>query len=128
MGDSLQFDLSAAEWRRNAADEQALLEGLAERLCSALPQQTEVIREHGLFVRHPRVTQIRVLFEMYHFQLTMTKTHGLLAERAKVVRGIRLKTEEMSFGEWLDALSVELSRMAAEHEDVQQKLYQFLMS
>ena len=52
---------------------------------------------------------------------------GLEARRAKAVRGVVLKTDELSFDEWLDALAHDLAAEAQTNEQAQLALQQLLV-
>lgn len=128
MEDGLNFDLSAAAWRKSLTDEKAFVEALATRLSAALPDKTEVVRERKLFSKVECVRKIRVVFERTEYALDFDERHGIKTERATVVRGIRLKTDVVSFTEWLKALSAEITEFAESHVHVRAALEQFLMS
>ena len=126
MDNGFTFDLSAATWRRSLADEQAFVEALATRLTQALPQTT-VERKTHLFSKHQEVIRIVIPIDTTDYLLSV-ESHGISTSKAKVVRGIRLKTEEVAFETWLSDLSADLSRMAASHQDLRDNLERFLMS
>lgn len=128
MVEEWTFDLSAASWRRGLTDEKAHVEALATRLSSALPGSTKVEREHHLFSSEQAVRLIEVEFDTTVYRLHFDKRHGLSTERAKVVRGIALKTETLAFPDWLAGLSEELTELGKTHEDTRATLERFLFS
>lgn len=128
LDDGFTFDLTAAAWRHSMADEKAFVGALATRLEKALPQMTQVEREHKLFSDEHPVREIRVSFETTEYRLSFDKRHGIVTEKAKVVRGIRLKTDAVEFVEWLSQLSAELTEYARQHEHLREDLEKFLMS
>lgn len=128
LGEEFSFDLSAAEWRRSLTDEAAFIKALAVRLEQALPGKTRVERTRPLFSKEAWVSSIEVAFDAAVYRLTFDKRHGVTAEKAKVVRGIRLKTDPMTFEEWLQALSAELCNLAARHQDAREAMERFLFS
>lgn len=127
MQNEFTFDLSAAAWRRDIKDELAFVEALATRFEHALPGQTTVERTRGLFVKNPRVHKLEMSFKDNSYLLEFTR-QGIQTARAKVVRGIRLKTEGMNIQDWLEALSEEVTAMALEQDTVRDAVERFLMS
>lgn len=128
MDEGFSFDLSAASWRRGITDEKAYVEALATRLEQALPDKTVVEREHHLFSSEQMVRTIEVMFDTTMYRLRFDKRHGVSTERAKVVRGISLKTDAVSFDAWLSGLSEELSALAEQHDAARTAMERFLFS
>lgn len=115
MADAPDLDLLAASLRADATDTAAFLEALAARLEAALPGQVEVQRKGGLFGGGKRVRRIDVRLGDGHYELD--GEHGALdARRRTVVRGIALKSEELSVEAWIDALSADLLTLAQSSE------------
>ena len=73
----------------------AFIEALAVRLEQALPDLVEVTRSHSLFSKISPVKTIRVRFDTVEYCLQ--NQHGFSTEKAKVVRGIVLKTDAVAF-------------------------------
>ena len=128
MDEGFSFDLSAAEWRRSLVDEKAYVHALATRLSQALPDKARVEYDHSLFSKEETVRSIEVQFETTLYRLRFDRRHGATTERAKVVRGISLKTETVPFSDWLSELSQELEAYAKEHESARESLERFLFS
>jgi hypothetical protein len=106
----LSFDLVAAALRSDLQDAPVFLEALAVRLEGALPSVVEVKRSSGLFGRTRRVRSVALTLGEDRFSVA-AQGSGLLAERARVVRGIALKRDELALARWID----ELARVLAEH-------------
>jgi len=126
LQDGFAFDLSAAQWRISATDEKAFIEALAVRLEQALPDLVEVTRSHTLFSKVSPVKTIQVRFDTVEYRLQ--NQHGFSTEKAKVVRGIVLKTDAVAFSEWLTDLSSSLEFHAQQHADAREAMERFLMS
>lgn len=115
MADAPDLDLLAASLRADATDTAAFLEALAARLEGALPGQVEVQRKGGLFGGGKRVRRVDVRLGEGHYELE--GVHGaVVARRRRVVRGIALKSEELSVDAWIDALSADLLTLAQSSE------------
>jgi hypothetical protein len=124
----LDFDLSAAIWRKGLTDEKAFIAALAERLSQALPVKVRVEKKKKLFSKESYVSLIEVAFEDAHFIVNFHPQHGVTAEKAKVVRDIRLKTDRIDFDDWLSALSSEIELYAQKHSDIRSSLERFLLN
>ena len=76
-------------------------------LAGALPDETEVERKGGLFQREKPVRKVTVTLGDHIYTLEDLGRGPLAAHRAKVVRGITLKTEPLPTEDWLADLSAE---------------------
>jgi hypothetical protein len=85
------------------------------KLEGALPGQCRVERAGGLFAKRKRVRRIAVDLGDERFQLEHDDGR-VETRRARIVRGIVLKTEELGLDGWIDALSVELAEQARSSE------------
>lgn len=128
MDENLSFDLSAAAWRHAVGDEKAYVHALAVRLEQALPNLTRIERQRSWFSKEDTIRSIEVTFDEVVFRLGFDKRTGIHAEKSKVVRGIRLKTDLVDFSTWIDDLSRELSEYAALHQQARDVMERFLLS
>ncbi|WEG11180.1 hypothetical protein PU629_13490 [Pullulanibacillus sp. KACC 23026] len=124
----MEFDLSAAIWRKGLTDEKAFIAALAERLSQALPGKVRVEKKKKLFSKDGYVSLIEVVFEDEHFIIQFHPQHGVTAEKAKVVREVRLKSDRVELDEWLSALSAEIEGYAEKHRDIRSSLERFLLN
>lgn len=124
--DGFSFDLSAAEWRKGITDEKILIQALAVRLEQALPHVTIVNRSFSLFSSQKPVKSIVVRLDEAEYALR-NEASGIQAQLGKVVRGIRLKSEDLSLPEWLNRLSTDLELYATRHGEAREKLERFLL-
>lgn len=108
------FELVASSLRADAHDFEAFLEALAAKLNGALPDSTTV--ERGGRLKGRRVERIQVDLGESRYRLEVTKAGRPLGSRARVVRGIVLKNEELPLDEWIDALSRDLTAAAETSE------------
>ena len=97
-------------------DTRGFLPLLAIVLTSALPDETEVERKGGLFQREKPVRKVIVTLGDHIYSLEDLGRGPLAAHRAKVVRGITLKTEPMPTEDWLADLSAEIATRAHQSE------------
>jgi hypothetical protein len=124
--DSWSFDELAAGLRRDSDDLETFHEVLAEKLTQALPPGSVETRRAGLpFQSHRPLTRLAVALEDLSFQAEKT-ARGFEYRVSKVVRGIALKTDRITFEEWLEGLARALYDQAAQSEHVRQALERFL--
>jgi len=113
MDDSADFELLAASLRADSTDLEAFIPTLAAKLSDALPEQVEVDRS-GILGRG-RIRRIEVFVGEHRYELQCER-RGVRPSRARIVRGIVLKTEELALDEWIDALSRDLAEEAGTSE------------
>jgi hypothetical protein len=108
------LDLAAASERADRVDTQAMLDALAVRLEQALPRSVSVKRRRvgGFRSKRTEVERIAVELPDQRFELIQSG-EGIACARAKVVRGIALKRDELPMNEWISELVGEVSRSAA---------------
>jgi hypothetical protein len=107
------FDLDAAGLRADGADVVAYVEVLARKLEDALPSETAVRRRSKGFLSREKVVEaIEVTLGESRFGLVL-RGRRVDAHRAKEVRGVVIKREELELGAWVGALTGELREQAA---------------
>ncbi|MBV8431998.1 MAG: hypothetical protein JO244_12585 [Solirubrobacterales bacterium] len=121
-----QFDLTASSLRADASDAQTLAEVLAAKLGEALPDQTRIRRQGGrLLSRGKRLESVEVRLGEETFVLSLS---GGKAEtsRAKTVRGVVIRRQELPLDAWLEALSEALRAEAQRSEAARLSLERLL--
>jgi hypothetical protein len=121
-----RFDLAASSLRADASDSRALAEALAAKLSAALPDQTRTRRQASKFLsREKRLQRVEVQLGDETFALSLV---GDMAEttRAKSVRGVVIKRQELPLDAWLDALSEALGAEAERSEAARLSLERLL--
>jgi hypothetical protein len=110
------LDLLAASLRADATDMRAFLPALAVRLEEAFPQLCTVKRKRtGLFSSERVVDSIAVTLGDDVYRLGNAAGY-IVAGRAHVVRGVSIKTEEMTIEEWITELTRALADVARQTE------------
>jgi len=107
------FELLAASLRADARDLSAFLEVLAAKLSASFPESTKVDRDG--FRGRGSVRSISVGLGEYRYGLERNSA-GVTCLRARSVRGIVLKNEELELDDWIDALSRDLTEAAEQSE------------
>ena len=123
----LQMELLAASLRADSSDTKAFLEALATKLEGSLPDRTTVTRHSSLFSREHPVKEITVLLGDYQYRIGRGRQGPIMARRAKVVRGIVLKTEQIPLEQWIEELAGELAQVAASSAQARSALERFLL-
>ena len=126
MGDgAIDVELVAASLRASSSDLKTFVEVLADKLETALPGRVRVERKATRFLgKEKRVERIQC--ELGETRYLLSIQAGVEARRAKTVRGVVLKTEELTLDAWLGALAQDLAEEAQSSEHAQQALQQLL--
>ncbi|MBW4518773.1 MAG: hypothetical protein KME16_03600 [Scytolyngbya sp. HA4215-MV1] len=124
---SLQVDVLAAALRLDHQETRDLLEFLAQKLEQSLPQATTVTRNRSFFAKEHPVKEILVRFDDYHYQIIREKHGSLSAKVLKVVRGVVLKTTEISVDQWTEEIAQQLAQMAQRSSQTRQALNKFVL-
>ena len=124
---ALQVDVLAAALRLDRQETGDLLEFLAQKLEQALPQCTTVTRSGGLFTKVHPVKEICVKFEEVHYQIQREKQGTLRAKILKLVRGVVLKTTDVSIDHWTEGIAEQLANLAARSAQTRQALNTFVI-
>jgi hypothetical protein len=123
----LQVEMFAASLRADSTDLKAFLEALATKLEGSLPNQTQVTRQRSLFSREHPVTEIVVTLGDYQYRIMRERQGPLITVRAKVVRGIVLKTEQIPMEGWIEELAEGLARESTRSAQAHAALERFLL-
>ena len=106
----MDFDLDAAGLRADSADLKTYIEVLARKLEDALPRNTEVRRRSKGFLSREKVVDT-IEVTLGEFRYTLQRDGA--ATRAKEVRGVVIKREEIGLEAWVGGLAGELRELAA---------------
>jgi hypothetical protein len=110
-----QFDLLAASLRADAVDLKAFVEALAVKLSGSFPQRVHVERKGGFLGGKQRVRRLAVTLGDNEYELE-SDDGKIACHRRNVIRGIALKTEQLSLEQWIDALAAGLLDEAGKTE------------
>ncbi len=127
LSEPMRTELFAASLRADSADIQAFLEALAVKLQGSLPDNTIVTRHNSLFSRERPVKEVVVSLGEYQYRVGRERQGPLVARRAKVVRGIVLKTEQIQMDQWIEELSEALAWVAGQSAQARTALERFLL-
>jgi hypothetical protein len=95
-------------------------------LQTILPESTTVERGGWILSGAKPVKKMIVRFDDVHLGLTKDKNR-VNASVMKIVRGVVLKTTEVSLDEWIRLLAVELNKAAAHNAGMKKALSDFVV-
>ena len=114
MSSASEFDLLAASLRAESSDLRAFVEALASKLTDSFPHRVRVERSGRRF-GGKRVKSVSVAIGDNHYELENNEGE-ISCRRRNVVRGVALKTEQLSLEQWIDSMSEALTQVAAQTE------------
>lgn len=120
--DALKVEVLTNMLRMGKAESNELVESLASRMQALLPEITKV--ERGWILSNRPVKRLAITFPDNQLVLTKDK-FGISPTTTKIVRGVALKTTELSLDEWIKLLAAELSEAAAHDANTRQALNNF---
>ena len=123
----MQTELFAASLRADKTDLKTFLDALAFKLEGSLLDYTRVTRQGSIFSRERSVKEVVVSLGEYQYRIGREKQGSLVAVRAHVVRGIVLKTEQISVDQWIGELSEALAQLANRSAQSRAALERFLL-
>ncbi len=118
----LAESIAAGLTRDYAGDREVFLSLLVEALEPAVGERLRVQRSGGWFRRDGPIRRLDLDMDAQRFALDVGKGGALAATRQRVVRGIALKTEEMSVEAWLQAVAAVLADYARTHQEALEAL------
>ncbi len=121
---SLEVDVLAAALSIDRRESGDLLELLARKFKRFLPRNTQVQRNWFGFGAIKTVT---LCFDDYHYQISRERYGAIAAKTIKVIRGVSIKTTEISTAEWSQQVAQALAKIAARDAEVRNALSQFIL-
>lgn len=118
----LAASMAAGLARELAGDREMFLALLVEALQPALGERLRVERGGGWFRRDGPIRRLELDLDAQRFFLEVGRGGILAAARQRIVRGITLKTEELSVEEWLQSVTAALAEYARTHQQALEAL------
>ncbi len=122
---ALAVDVLAASLQMDKQESGDLLEFLAKKLQQSLPNNTQIQR--GGFLGMGAIKQITIRFDENHYQINRERYGSFTPKIIKVVRGVVIKTTEISMEQWNNELALELSRLAQRSSEMRNALSKFVI-
>lgn len=122
----MQFEVLAAKLRADHGASGDLLELVAKMLETSYAGGTKVQRG-GWFLSGKRpVTDLNVRFDDWQFQISKEKHGSINARSMKLVRGVSLKTNEISMEQCIDEILKELVKLSEKNASTRNALDKFV--
>jgi hypothetical protein len=121
---SLEIDVLAAELSLDRSVSGDLLTLLAQKLIGSLPRHTQVERS---LLGLGAVRAVTISFEDCQYIISRDRYGSVVAKSSDIVRGIKIKTTQITTAEWSQALAQTLSKKAAQNAEVRDGLNRFIL-
>lgn len=123
-----QIELLAASLRLNASDISNSIPALAQLLQSIAPNSCQIKqRKRGLMSKQKNIEEISVQLGDDIFSISQLGSGSAVkAIRSKIVRGITIKTDELSTDEWISSLAESLAVEAQKSETARSAISKLL--
>ena len=127
LDQALQVDVLAAALRSDHRESADLLDFLARMLEESLPGNVTIVRDGWFMSKTRPVRELTVRFNNFHYQI-VKEHHGVFCARAmKLVKGVVLKTTDISMDECIDNILRELAELAERNAQARRALNKFVL-
>ena len=123
---ALQFEVLAAKLKIDHGASGDLLEMLAKMLESSYAGGTKVSRGGWMLSKNKPVNELTVRFDDWQFQISREKHGTVNARSMKLVRGVALKTNEISMEQCIDEIIKEIVKLAEKNSQTRNALNKFV--
>ena len=123
---ALEIDILANMLRAEQSEASDLVEMLAGILDSALPDRTSIKRGGWFMSRQRPVVELNVQFDEIGFLITRSKHGTVMVKEQKIVRGISLKSSDISMDECINKLVAQLSDLSQKNAQTRDTLQKFI--
>jgi hypothetical protein len=121
---ALEVDVLAAALSLDRQSSGDLLTLLAQKFTGGLPRNTQIQRRwFGLGA----VQAVSLCFEDCQYQISRQQDGSMLAQSIQIVRGVKIKTTELTTAEWSQAIAQTLAQKAAQNAEVRAGLNRFIL-
>ena len=126
LDQALQVEVMMASLQLDQGETKNSLEYLANMLEKALPANTAV-RRGGWFLSGSKpVEELTVRFDDFHYQIVSQKNGSFIASQMKIVRGVVLKTTEISMEQCIDEIVKQLTELSEKNSRARAALNRFV--
>jgi hypothetical protein len=126
IGPAMQFEVLAAKLKADHGASGDLLEFLAKMLESSYSGGTKITRG-GWFMSQKRPVQdLTVRFDEWQFQISREKHGTVNARSMKLVRGVGLKTNDITMEQCIDEIMKELVKLSNKNSQTRDALDKFV--
>jgi hypothetical protein len=124
---ALQLDVLAASLRADTVQSADLLEQLARMLQAAVPEAVTIKRSGWFMSKERPIEELDVKFDDSQYQIVREKHGSMTARSMKVVRGVVLKTTEISVEKCIEDILGALKLMSEKNAQTRRALNKFVL-
>jgi hypothetical protein len=124
---ALQLDVLAASLRSDSAQAKDMLEQLARMLQAAVPEAVTIERGGWFMSKDRPIQELNVTFDDFQFQIVRQKHGSMTASSKKLVRGVVLKTNEISVEKCIEEILAGLKEMSEKNAQTRRALNKFVL-
>ena len=124
---ALQLDVLAASLRSDTAQSKDMLEQLAKMLQAAVPDGVTIARGGWFMSKERPIEELNVKFDDYQYQIVRQKHGSMIARSMKLVRGVVLKTNEVSVEKCIEDILASLKDMSEKNAQTRRALNKFVL-
>lgn len=127
LNDAMKLEVLTAALRADHGASKDLLEQLARMLSGAYPSGT-TIKRGGWFMSSERPVQdLSVRFDEWQFQITREKHGSFTCREMKLVRGVALKTDQISMDDCIKKILGEMIKLSEKNGQTHEALKRFVV-
>jgi len=126
IGPAMQFEVLAAKLKTDHGASGDLLELVAKMLESSYAGGTKIERGGWFMSKQRPVENLTVRFDEWQFQITREKHGTVNARAAKLVRGVALKTNDVSMEQCIEDILKELLKLSEKNGQTRAALDKFV--
>ncbi|HEY9785907.1 MAG TPA: hypothetical protein V6D17_10930 [Candidatus Obscuribacterales bacterium] len=124
---ALKLEVLTAALRADHGESKDLLEHLAKMLGGAYASGTTITRGGWFMSSNRPVQELTVRFDEWQFQIVREKHGTFTAREMKLVRGVALKTAEISMDECIERILREMMKLAEKNMQTRDALKKFVV-
>ncbi|MBX9670143.1 MAG: hypothetical protein K2X93_21260 [Candidatus Obscuribacterales bacterium] len=123
---AIQFEVLAARLKDDHGASVDLLELLAKMLDSSYSSGTKITRGGWIMSKERPIEELSVRFDEWQFQITRAKHGTVNASSKKLVRGVALKTNEISLEQCIEEILKEVVKLSEKNSQTRAALDKFI--
>jgi hypothetical protein len=124
---ALKFDVLVASLRADKIQSTDMLESLAKMLQASVPESTTISRGGWFMSKERPIEELSVKFDDYQYQISRAKHGSLTGRSLKLVRGVVLKTTDISIDKCIESILGELEKLAENNAEARRALNKIVL-
>lgn len=127
LDQALQMDVLAASLRSDALQSSDLLEQLVKMLEAAVPERVTVTRGGWFMSKVKPIEELLVKFDDLQYRIVKPKSGSIQATSMKLVRGVVLKTNDVSLEQCIEGILNQLKEVSEKNAQTRRALNKFVL-